>query len=114
MVFGRMHCRKHRRDGQKESDQWRAEPADYKPELHLEPPFTNALSQHLTPGALTNLMYTKLQPHGPTLRSLADRLEHVRDDRLIGNATARCIWLLRPGLGQSIHRFDRAQDVHVC
>src|SRR5919204_537542 len=48
------------------------------------------------------------------LRSLADRLEDVRDDRLIGNASARRIWLLRPRLGQPIHRFDRAQDIDVC
>jgi hypothetical protein len=117
MVFGRVHCRKHRRDGQKESDQGRAEPADYKSEHQREPPFTNALFQHLiAAGPSPVQMQTKLQPHGPAprLRSLADRLEDVRDDRLIGNAAARCIWLLRPGLGQPIHRFDRAQDVDVC
>jgi hypothetical protein len=61
-------------------------------------------------------MVTKLKPDcgGPTSKPLADRLEDVGDDRLIGNATACRIWLLRPGLGQPIHCFDRAQDVDVC
>jgi hypothetical protein len=44
-----VHCRKHRRDGQKESDQWRTEPADYEPEHHRESPFRNALSQKVDP-----------------------------------------------------------------
>ena len=49
----------------------------------------------------------------PGWRRLAGRLEDVRDDRLIGNAAPRCVWLLSAGAGQSIHRFNRAKDVHV-
>lgn len=45
---------------------------------------------------------------------LVHRLEDIRDDGLISNASARCIWLLCAGVGKSIHRFDRTQDVYVC
>src|SRR5438876_10822704 len=59
---------------------------------------------------------TNLRSRAPPSRSRTsstDGLENVRDDRLIGDAAARRIGLLRARLGQPIHRFDRAQDVHV-
>ena len=37
----------------------------------------------------------------------------LRDDRLIGNATSRCVWLLSAGGGQCIHGFNGTKDVHV-
>src|SRR5215468_11587892 len=60
---------------------------------------------------------TSLRSRAPPSRSRTsstDSLEDVRDDRLIGDAAARRVGLLRARLGQPIHRFDRAQDVHVC